>query len=367
MNTERLLLACLLSLNLTTIACCEDQRSPWWLKPHRMLQTNLREIDATMDIDRYIQDLKDWKINVVKFNVGGIVANYPTDVKYHWRNTFMEGDLTELEPEQLDRFALVIVPDAGGLDRKQVVVLDDYVKRGGRLLLTQEVPKGLQSLGKVELLESRPSEMGAYVRIRPEDKATLTKPALDDLYLVFLGGHFQVYQTSEDVTKLLRLIPADMFGPPEKCYYRHVSDHPALIHRKYGNGAVACFTFGIGAHYVRWAHQGHAALLLGAIDNVLGTERRAVVTAPHLVEINQRTSRHRTFEWISLYNHTGQRGNALHMPVPISGIRVDFRPRKPVRAVRLLGANQELTFVRKNDISPLKRPRRFDLQNVKLL
>jgi len=60
-----------------------------------MIQTNLREIDATMDIDRYIQDLKDWKVNVVKFNVGGIVANYPTEVKYHWRNTFMKGDLTD--------------------------------------------------------------------------------------------------------------------------------------------------------------------------------------------------------------------------------------------------------------------------------
>ena len=29
----------------------------------------------------------------VLFNVGGIVANYPTDLTYHWRNTFMHGDL----------------------------------------------------------------------------------------------------------------------------------------------------------------------------------------------------------------------------------------------------------------------------------
>jgi len=650
MKTERFLtIACLLSLYLVNVARCEDQASQWWLKPHRMLQTNLREIDATMDIDRYIQDLKDWKVNVVKFNVGGIVANYPTEVKYHWRNTFMKGDLTdtvlkrlhaegirmagrfdvskinekfaaehpewlyvseagknvnyngqvhtclsggyqqeymyeflaealdrypldgvffnmsgyqrndysrnyhgicqcdncrrlfkqysgldlpptqdnsavyrkyveftrgmttkqndkvkkffkdkrpdlmlyvmdvirsesgaplgrgayydtdkvksamltmgrkqynntanhffempyrhagaapslqarrvwaqavngawlgfyimgplhrledraalnvlkniyrfheaneqwfldtkpagdvgvvrrggdeyqgileilcegqvsfdltELDPEQLDRFPLVIAPAAGGLNREETTVLDDYVKRGGKLLLTQKVPKYLKSLGKVKLLESRPSEMGAYVRIRPEDKTALAKPALDDLDLVFLGGEFQVYETDNDVAKMLRLIPADMFGPPEKCYYRHVSDHPALIGRKHGKGAVACFTFGIGAHYVRWAHQGHAALLLGAIDNILGLERRAVVTAPPLVEINQRASRHGKFEWISLYNHIGQRGNAMHMPVPISGIRVDFKPQKPVRAIRLLGANQELTFTKRND------------------
>jgi hypothetical protein len=258
-------------------------------------------------------------------------------------------DLTELAAEHLDRFRLVIVPAAGGLGREEAAVLDDYVKRGGKLLLTQQVPKELQCLGKIRLLESRPSEMGTYVRIRPEDKTRFAKPSLDELDLVFLGGEFHVYETDDGVEKMLRLIPADMFGPPEKCYYRHVSDHPALISRKHGKGQAACFTFGIGEHYVKWAHQGHAALLLGAIDNILGLERRAVVTAPPLVEINQRAGRRGKFEWISLYNHTGQRGNAMHVPVPISGIRVDFKPRNTVRAVRLLGTSQELTFARRNN------------------
>ncbi len=80
MKTKRLVaIACLLLyLYPANAARCEDQPSDWWFKPHRMLQTNLREIDATMDIDQYIRELKEWKVNVVKFNVGGIVANYPT-------------------------------------------------------------------------------------------------------------------------------------------------------------------------------------------------------------------------------------------------------------------------------------------------
>ncbi len=47
------------------------------------------------------------------------------------------------------------------------------------------------------------------------------------------------------------------------------------------------------------------------------------------------------------------------MPIPIAGIRISFKPRKPVRSVRLLGADQELTFTkRKNgriaiDLPPL--------------
>ena len=65
----------------------------WWLTPHRLLQTNLREIDATMDRNKYVREVKAFGANIVLFNVGGIVANYPTELKYHWRNTFMEGDL----------------------------------------------------------------------------------------------------------------------------------------------------------------------------------------------------------------------------------------------------------------------------------
>jgi hypothetical protein len=67
---------------------------PWWMTPRRMIQTNLREIDAGMDLDAYVAALRDVRANVVLFNVGGIVANYPSELPYHYRNPFMQGDLT---------------------------------------------------------------------------------------------------------------------------------------------------------------------------------------------------------------------------------------------------------------------------------
>ena len=68
--------------------------STWWNRaPYRLVQTNLREIDATMDVDAYVQSMVDANANIVLINVGGIVANYPTKLPYHFRNTFMKGDL----------------------------------------------------------------------------------------------------------------------------------------------------------------------------------------------------------------------------------------------------------------------------------
>ena len=59
----------------------------------RMIQTNLREIDASLDVEEYVQKLKEYSANVVLFNVGGIVANYPTKLPFHYKNPYMNDDL----------------------------------------------------------------------------------------------------------------------------------------------------------------------------------------------------------------------------------------------------------------------------------
>lgn len=66
----------------------------WWNRaPYRLVQTNLREIDAAMDTDAYVQSMVDASANVVLLNVGGIVANYPTKLPCQYRNPHMKGDL----------------------------------------------------------------------------------------------------------------------------------------------------------------------------------------------------------------------------------------------------------------------------------
>ena len=66
----------------------------WWNRqPYRLVQTNLRETDAAMDVNAYVQSMVDAHASIVLINVGGIVANYPTKLPYHFRNTYMKGDL----------------------------------------------------------------------------------------------------------------------------------------------------------------------------------------------------------------------------------------------------------------------------------
>jgi hypothetical protein len=72
----------------------EKNKMKWWLeKPMRLIQTNLREIDADLDAEQYVNSLKEYHANVVICNTGGIIANYPTNLAYHYQNPYLKDDL----------------------------------------------------------------------------------------------------------------------------------------------------------------------------------------------------------------------------------------------------------------------------------
>lgn len=62
----------------------------WWQQPFRMLQTNLREIDGGMDVERCLDDIEAHGANAWLVNGGGILSFYPTDLEFQTRNPYLE-------------------------------------------------------------------------------------------------------------------------------------------------------------------------------------------------------------------------------------------------------------------------------------
>jgi hypothetical protein len=58
----------------------------WWQEPFRAFQTNLREIDAGLDVERVLDQIEEFGANAWLLSVGGIVSNYPTDLSAQTRN-----------------------------------------------------------------------------------------------------------------------------------------------------------------------------------------------------------------------------------------------------------------------------------------
>jgi hypothetical protein len=73
------------------------QSGQWWHKPFGMVQTNLREIDASMDVDAVADWIRDFGATAWLIGVGGIQAQYPTDLPFQTRNPVLaerkSGDL----------------------------------------------------------------------------------------------------------------------------------------------------------------------------------------------------------------------------------------------------------------------------------
>jgi hypothetical protein len=61
-----------------------DQR--WWQHPFRMLQTNLREIDAGMDVEQVLDDIQGHGADAWLLNGGGILSFYPTSLEFQTPN-----------------------------------------------------------------------------------------------------------------------------------------------------------------------------------------------------------------------------------------------------------------------------------------
>jgi hypothetical protein len=65
----------------------------WWREPQRIVQTNLRLTDASMDPRQVARDAKKFGATAMFFNVGGIFAWYPTELPLHAVNPFLKTDV----------------------------------------------------------------------------------------------------------------------------------------------------------------------------------------------------------------------------------------------------------------------------------
>lgn len=65
----------------------------WWEeKRYRMIQNNLRDVDAGMDVDSYVETLKEFGADVCMAGCGGITAFYPTKLECQKVSPYLQDD-----------------------------------------------------------------------------------------------------------------------------------------------------------------------------------------------------------------------------------------------------------------------------------
>lgn len=302
-------------------------------------------IGPISDIYRFHAANEKWLLHTDSAAEVGLVRRDGDDY-WGWVQILSENhipfDLVSFRHSDLKRYKALIVPESGGVKANETRALDAFVANGGKLLLSGRIPDALACMGQPVLKKTWPMRHSMYVRIRPEDKARLAMDSLKDFDLVHLRGDFHEYEPASGTGQMLRLIHDVMYGPPEKCYYKSVSDIPALLMRWHGEGMAAVFPFRIGAMYREWGNLGHPMLAVGTLDNVLQTGRRLKIETSPLVEATHRKDPKGQFEWIALYNHSGRLENSFHPPIPIEDIRINLKISRPIKRVSSLTSGDRL-------------------------
>jgi len=276
------------------------------------------------------------------------------DVMEHWCMS------TEEVPREIESYDVIVLPDIRRLSEEQCAKLDQYVKNGGKLLVTgftstkDEIGNPmnsirLKSLGVLSEYETFDKVQGTYFRIFEKDKERLGRDLFNGFDLVYAWEEGIQCQPTENAEGYLGFIPPAMIGPPEKCYYKEVTDIPGLIHNKYSKGQTIFITFKIGSIYHHKRHYGHANLVMSALNTLLNYQPDLKVNASPLVEISRQIDKKNNFEWYGVLNHSGQLGNAFFKPLPIRDIKLMFKPRKPVKSIKSLRMEKPLNFILRDE------------------
>lgn len=72
----------------------ESKAKYWWQdRAWRIVQTNMRETDMRdISAKQYVADMKEFNVNAVIINTGGIIASYDTKFPFHFKNEYLTGD-----------------------------------------------------------------------------------------------------------------------------------------------------------------------------------------------------------------------------------------------------------------------------------
>jgi hypothetical protein len=195
-----------------------------------------------------------------------LVANKKNQDEYRgWfriltENHFQFDSLSQgkVNAENLKRYKMVILPETDGLDDSQAAALDDFVSKGGTLVAAgktglsnasfeaHEAPM-FKCLGVEKILKVRDDILGSYFKM--DGIKGFARSAMTEL-IYFYGSY--LYASYRPGVKLnLKMVAPPMFGPPERCYYTQVTDHPAFSEAGHGKGKAFWFPWNPGSIFHR--------------------------------------------------------------------------------------------------------------------
>jgi hypothetical protein len=245
-----------------------------------------------------------------------------------------------------ERYRSIVLPDIQAIDDTLANRLDGFVGAGGTLIASGEsgfrdgedeprAAPALQCLGIRGVRRIRSDMRSSYFQIEPAELF----PRFADTSLVYLDGPYIYADYAEDVQPHLKLIPPHPFGPPERCYYTQITEHPAFVVRAYGQGRAIYLPWLPGKLFHRQGHLNSADFAVDLLQRVAGVQPVSGNLSP-MVEVTRHIKENGSCELLHLVNASGHFGNSFYAPVTMTGIQIEIPCEEPPASVRCLVSGQ---------------------------
>lgn len=214
----------------------------------------------------------------------------------------------------LDRYSLLVLPGLGRMDLDTTRKLDDWVNRGGTLLMTGDTGldddhSQFDSSGVAVRTATMSTPETTWSSALVGDNSTDTWSSLPIL------GEFHVVEAKDGTQSALSVLSRAPYGPPEKCYGHIPLDFPARLEFAYGRGRTITLPWTPGRAYRDVGLGAIGDVIASAALDLLGENVDIETDLPSQVEVVLGRSDQGLV--IHLRNLTGQRGQSFGDPVTI--------------------------------------------------
>lgn len=264
-----------------------------------------------------------------------------------------------LEPEYLEPFKLLILPNSAILSDTQCDQLRSFVERGGSLLATFETSLydeegqrrpdfGLADLFGVSFNNNVEGRMqNSYLRLKSDSQTGQFHPILEGIEDAFriINGNYRLEVTPkmEGFPSPVTLIPSYPDLPMEDVYPREPeTDIREVYLREIGQGRIAYFPWDIDRTFWQILNSDHGLLLRNTIRWALGEQPIVEVKGPGLIDVTAwRQNQSMTVHLVNLTNPMMFKGPFRELlPVEAQQVSIKIPNGTRPREVQLLISEQ---------------------------
>lgn len=249
-----------------------------------------------------------------------------------------------------NKYRAFIVPNYQPISNELAARLDSFAEAGGTVISIarsglrddqyerRAVPP-LNCLGIERIGTIRTEMRSAYFRL--DNKDGFSRFPVTDL--IYLDGEYIYAEYAASVQRHCKLIPPHMFGPPERCYYTVVTDHPAFTVNPCGNGQGIYIPWKPGALFYRQGHTNTLDFVADLLQNIAGLRPLGGNLSP-MVEVTLFESRGSGCDLLHLVNGSGHFGVTFYAPVTMSDVQVSCPYEDTPRSVASLVTGRTYDF-----------------------